>query len=137
MTIQQIATPSEGQAIDVSYIGKVIASVNGLAENFADLASQSNISSDVSGDSKEVLTQMLNINAKTFRVAADTTSVVWDFGRAYKFPPVVVASIEGSTDLVYIERVGISNCIIRFAGGGKATVQSNLHAIAIGIFEST
>lgn len=123
--------------MDVSYLGKVVASVNAMAEQFADLSSSSSIASDVTGDSNVVLTQMLNISAKTFKVAADTSSVSWQFDRAYRYPPVIVASVEGSTDLVYVQRVGISNATLRFSGGGKASAACNIHAIAIGLFEGT
>lgn len=137
MTIQQIGIPSEGQVIDVSYLGKVISSVNSMAEQFADLSSTSSVASDVTGDSSIVLTQMLNVSAKAFSVPAETTSVSWQFDRAYRFPPVIVASVEGSADLVYVQRVGISNAVLRFGGAGKASSACNIHAIAIGLFEGT
>ena len=137
MAIQQIPIPSEGQALDVSYLGAMVQTINSLVEQFGDLSSISSVISDVTGDNKTVLTQMLNITSKTFKVAAETTSVAWQFNKPFKFPPVIVLSVEGSTDTVYIERSGVANASIRFAGSGKATVQCNVHAIAIGLLEGT
>lgn len=138
MPVNSIQVPLEGQAIDISYLGKVVQTVDSLAEQFGDLSSSSTVVNDVEGTSKTVLTQMLNITAKTFIAYPETTLLSWSFPQTYQFPPVIVASVEGTTDLVYVARVSSVDATLKFSSGtGKPSAKCNVHAIAIGIHTNT
>ena len=136
-----IPIPQQGQPIDYSYIKQIVDSVNGIYSS----QSRSIVNKqDLPTESIQIAAQVKTVvnNEKITPGYVKGFSV--DFGKAFKFPPVVTVTAQRSLDtrneasrevavvIDAISEIGVTGQIT-FIGTSTGTASISLNVIAVGI----